>query len=309
MQSLRRPPVLLSNDTSELEKRIIKYKKHGFFVAINISDTGLQNIIKQFGDDAPIIIIGKTSISPNILYILIKGSNTEKWQVKINASSNFKPQAGLREVDGYMERDFFLDAIAEDFVKDGCIIVNLRVPVEESSNYVYATSQEIAFYTEKEKELCQKYLNILVNKSDLLCPSSYDEENGILRFRGRQIQMIKHSKKLNQSQGKILTMLFESNDSIKNGVFLNEIFDTKRLFFEEPSKYKTNIAAPHLILGYNNKNDYKNEKLKQRKKVYNCLSEINKKFKQETGIECLIKICKDKCIINPQLIKKSENLS
>lgn len=108
---------------------------------------------------------------------------------------------------------------------------------------------------------------------------SYVPATATLHFRGREIKIIRQKKKLGSPrvetiQGTAMRKLFKTVNTLNNGVPLHAIISVKKERFDKT----------------------------KRKQVTNCLDEINRKVKEETGVGNLINYGQVNYYINPQYL-------
>ncbi len=112
---------------------------------------------------------------------------------------------------------------------------------------------------------------------------SYRSKNGILYFNGQAVLIVKQQLKLTNPkkesmQGRAMKLLFNDVNSLRNGVPLRKIVNSKGVI-------------------QNTLKDF------QRKQAKNHIAEINKKFRDVSGGRNLIKMRKDVFYIDPELLE------
>lgn len=108
---------------------------------------------------------------------------------------------------------------------------------------------------------------------------SYVPTTATLHFRGHEIKIIRQKKKIGSPrvetiQGTAMRKLFKTVNTLNNGVPLHAIVSVKKERFDKT----------------------------KRKQVTNCLDEINRKVKEETGVGNLINYGQVNYYINPQYL-------
>jgi hypothetical protein len=109
---------------------------------------------------------------------------------------------------------------------------------------------------------------------------SYVPATATLHFRGREIKIIRQKKKIGNPrvetiQGTAMRKLFKTVNTLNNGVPLHAILSVSKSKFDKT----------------------------KRKQVTNCLDEINRKVKEETGVANLINYSQDNYYINPKYLQ------